>query len=47
MPCLYMIVLCIVGLLMIMLNRVGSWMARDGTIEWFEVLVVGAVRGGR
>ena len=42
-PYLYTIVLCIVGLFMTMLNIVGSWMARDRTIEWFDVLVVGAV----
>jgi len=26
-----------------MLNQVGSWTAQGGTIEWFEVLVVGAM----
>jgi len=31
---------------MILLNRVGSWMARGGTVEEFEVLVVGVMRGG-
>jgi len=44
---LYTIFLCIVGLLVTIINRVSSWMAWDETIEWFEVLVVGAVWGGR
>jgi len=39
---LYTIVLCVVGF-MIMLKQVGSWMARGGAIEWFEVPVVGVV----
>jgi len=46
MPYLYTIVLCIVGVFMTMLYRGGSWMARGGIIEWFEVLVVGAVWRG-
>ena len=41
-----MIVLCIVDLYMPILNRVSSWMARCGTIEKFEVLMVVAMRGG-
>jgi len=43
MPYIYTIVSCIVGLFMTILNQVGSWMARGGTIELIEVLVVGAV----
>ena len=43
---LYTIILYIVGLFMTILNRVESWMVQGGTIEWFEVLMVGAVRGG-
>jgi len=38
-----MMLLCIIGLFMTILNRVGSWMARGGSIEWFEVLLVGVV----
>jgi len=46
MLCLYMMVLWIIGLFMIILNQVGSWMARGGNIEQFEVLVDGVVWGG-
>jgi len=35
--------LLIIGFFMTILNQVGSSMARGGTIEWFEVLVIGAV----
>jgi len=45
--CFYTMLLWVIGLFMTILNRVGSWMAQDGTIEWFEGLVVGAVWGGR
>jgi len=44
---LYTIFLCIVGLLVTIVNQVSSWMAWGETIEWFEVLVVGAMWGGR
>jgi len=38
-----MMLLGVIGFFMTILNRVGSWMVRDRTIDWFEVLVVGAV----
>jgi len=46
MLCFYMMVLWIIGLFTTLLNQVGSWMARGGIIEEFEVLMVSVVWGG-